>query len=28
LFVRLSKRTDIVSPEATPLVILIPAFVT
>lgn len=28
LFVRLSKRTDIVSPEATPLTILIPAFVT
>lgn len=28
LFVRLSKRTDIVSPEATPLSILIPAFVT
>lgn len=28
LFVRLSKRTDIVSAEATPLVILIPAFVT
>jgi flagellar biosynthetic protein FliP len=28
LFVRLSKRTDITSPEATPLVILIPAFVT
>ncbi|WP_296129390.1 flagellar type III secretion system pore protein FliP [Pseudomonas sp. Ga0074129] len=28
LFVRLSKRTDIASPEATPLVILIPAFVT
>ena len=28
LFVRLSKRTDIVSAEQTPLVILIPAFVT
>lgn len=28
LFVRLSKRTDIVSAEETPLVILIPAFVT
>ncbi|WP_220813394.1 flagellar type III secretion system pore protein FliP [Pseudomonas paralcaligenes] len=28
LFVRLSKRTDIVSPEAAPLTILIPAFVT
>lgn len=28
LFVRLSKRTDIGSPEATPLTILVPAFVT
>lgn len=28
LFVRLSKRTDIDSPEAAPLTILIPAFVT
>jgi len=28
LFVRLSKRTDILSPEAAPLTILIPAFVT
>ena len=28
LFVRLSKRTDIGSPEATPLAILVPAFVT
>ncbi|MBD9484342.1 flagellar type III secretion system pore protein FliP [Pseudomonas sp. PDM14] len=28
LFVRLSKRTDIVSPEQAPLTILIPAFVT
>ena len=28
LFVRLSKRTDILSAEETPLVILIPAFVT
>ena len=28
LFVRLSKRTDIASPEQTPLTILIPAFVT
>ncbi|HHK2163746.1 TPA: flagellar type III secretion system pore protein FliP [Pseudomonas aeruginosa] len=28
LFVRLSKRTDIGSPEATPLAILAPAFVT
>lgn len=28
LFVRISKRTDIVSAEETPLVILIPAFVT
>ncbi len=28
LFVRLSKRTDIVSAEETPLVVLIPAFVT
>lgn len=28
LFIRLSKRTDIVSAEQTPLVILIPAFVT
>ncbi|WP_068830763.1 flagellar type III secretion system pore protein FliP [Pseudomonas sp. BMS12] len=28
LFVRLSKRTDIASPEAAPLTILIPAFVT
>ncbi|MBD1590109.1 flagellar type III secretion system pore protein FliP [Pseudomonas typographi] len=28
LFVRLSKRTDIASPDATPLAIVIPAFVT
>jgi flagellar biosynthetic protein FliP len=28
LFVRLSKRTDIASPEAAPLTILVPAFVT
>ena len=28
LFVRIAKRTDIESPEATPLTILIPAFVT
>lgn len=28
LFIRLAKRTDIESPEATPLTILIPAFVT
>lgn len=28
LFVRLSKRTDITTPEAAPLTILIPAFVT
>ncbi|MCF7202761.1 flagellar type III secretion system pore protein FliP [Pseudomonas oligotrophica] len=28
LFVRLSKRTDIQGPEATPLTILVPAFVT
>lgn len=28
LFVRLSKRTDILSPDAAPLTILIPAFVT
>jgi flagellar biosynthetic protein FliP len=28
LFVRLSKRTDIVAPEAAPMTILVPAFVT
>ncbi|CDZ92888.1 MULTISPECIES: flagellar type III secretion system pore protein FliP [Pseudomonadaceae] len=28
LFVRMSRRTDIQSPEATPLTILVPAFVT
>lgn len=28
LFIRIAKRTDIESPEATPLTILIPAFVT
>ena len=28
LFVRLSQRTDIPSPEAAPMTILVPAFVT